>query len=351
MSDTQSSADSGSEEVVTTAHGSGGAQMRELVQSLVVDRFESDRETEVGLPALDDGAVIPVNDEHSLVVTTDSHVVTPPEFPGGDIGRLSVAGTVNDLAVMGATKPLALTFSLIIEEGVSVEFLDRVTTSVHETCKEAGCEVVTGDTKVMGSGELDTIAINTTGIGLIPAGTAVTDAGLLPGDRLIVSGTLGDHGIALLSEREGFDFEGDLKSDVAPVNELVETALDAGEVTAMKDPTRGGFATAITEMVGKSSVGAEIQEQDVPVAGSVAAAGEVLGIEPFEVANEGKVIMGVAAADVEAVLEAIREHPLGKNAAIVGTVNEEDIGRVVLDTGLGRRYLSEAAGEPLPRIC
>jgi len=186
---------------------------------------------------------------------------------------------------------------------------------------------------------------------VVPDGEFVADAGLSPGDKLIVSGTIGDHGIALLSEREGFEFEGDLESDVAPVNGLIEVAMDAGDVTAMKDPTRGGLATALNEMVDKADVGAVIDERSIPITGSVAAVGEVLGIEPIDVANEGKVVMGVAPEDAETVLAAIRDHSMGEDAAIVGEVVDENVGRVVLDTGLGRRYLSEPSGEPLPRIC
>lgn len=346
MSDTDDTASS--DEVITTAHGSGGGQMRELLDDLVLSRFEDG--ATVGLDALDDGAVLPVGDQ-SLVVTTDSHVVHPPVFPGGDIGRLAVAGTVNDLAVMGATEPLALTSALVVEEGTEKAFLDSVMASLHETCEEAGCSVVAGDTKVMGSGDVDGLVVNTTGVGLVPLDGHVTDAGLSPGDAIIVSGTLGDHGISLLSEREGFDFEGDLESDVAPVNDLVRAALDAGEVTAMKDPTRGGFATAIHEMIDKAAVGATIDERSVPVRDSVAAAGEVLGIEPVDVANEGKVVFGVAPDDAKDVVAALREQPLGADAAIVGEATEDHPGRVVLDTGLGRRYLSEPEGEQLPRIC
>lgn len=346
MSDTDDTASS--DEVITTAHGSGGGQMRELLDDLVLSRFEDG--ATVGLAALDDGAVLPAGDQ-SIVVTTDSHVVHPPVFPGGDIGRLAVAGTVNDLAVMGATEPLALTSALVVEEGTEMAFLDSMMASIHETCEEAGCSVVAGDTKVMGSGDVDGLVVNTTGVGLVPEDGHVTDAGLSPGDAIVVSGTLGDHGISLLSEREGFDFEGDLQSDVAPVNDLVRAALDAGEVTAMKDPTRGGFATAIHEMIDKADVGAAIDERSVPVRDSVAAAGEVLGIEPVDVANEGKVVFGVAPDDAADVLAALQEHPLGSEAAIVGEATEDHPGRVVLDTGLGRRYLSEPEGEQLPRIC
>jgi hydrogenase expression/formation protein HypE len=342
--------DTGSDDVITTAHGSGGGRMREMLEAMVVPRFE-DGDADVGLEALDDGAVLPAGGDQSVVVTTDSHVVKPPVFPGGDIGQLAVAGTVNDLAVMGATEPLALTCALIVEEGVEMSFVDEVMASIRDTCETAGCSVVAGDTKVMESGDVDNLVVNTTGVGLVPSGTHVSDAGLSPGDAIIVSGTLGDHGISLLSEREGFDFGGHLESDVAPVNDLVATALASGEVTAMKDPTRGGFATVINEMVGKADVGAEIDEQSIPVSDSVAGAGEMLGIEPLDVANEGKVVFGVAPEDADDVLAALRDHPLGGDAAIVGEVTDDRPGRVVLDTGLGRRYLSEPEGEQLPRIC
>lgn len=347
-------------EVVTLAHGAGGEATRSLVDQLVVSRFgdaanPAGRAAEpgaVGLPELDDGSAHPISGgETSIVLTTDSHVVSPPIFPGGDIGRLSVAGTVNDLAAMGVTDPIALTCSLVVEEGTPTATLEAIMESMRATCEEAGVVITTGDTKVMGSGELDGPVINTTGIGAIEPGALVTDAGLSPGDAILVSGTIGDHGIALLSEREGFDLGGGLESDVAPVNGLVAAATDAGEVTAMKDPTRGGLATTLNEMAGKAAVGVEIEERSVPIDDAIASAGELLGIDPLSVANEGKVVLGVDPDDAEAVLEAIRDHPLGENAAIVGRATEDHAGRVVLDTGFGRRYLSEPAGEALPRIC
>jgi len=339
------------EEVITEAHGAGGGQMRELIEELAVSQFE-DGTADVPLAALDDGSVQPLaNGGSSLVVTTDSHVVKPQFFRGGDIGRLAVSGTVNDLAMMGATEPVALTCSLIVEAGTPVETVERVMESMGEASEEAGAPITTGDTKVMGSGDIDTIAINTAGIGVVPQGGHVPDAGLSTGDKLIVTGTVGDHGISLLSEREGFDFEGDLESDVAPVNDLVAAALEAGEVTAMKDPTRGGVATALNEMARKAEVGIEIDETAIPVSGAVASAGEVLGIEPLNVANEGKVVMGVDSDDAETVLEAIRAHPQGDDAAIVGKAVADHTGRVILDTGFGNRYLSEPEGEQLPRIC
>jgi len=339
------------EEVITEAHGAGGGRMRELVEELAVSRFE-DGTADVPLAALDDGSVQRLGDsDGSLVVTTDSHIVKPQFFRGGDIGRLAVSGTVNDLAMMGATEPVALTCSLIVEAGTPVETVERVMESMGETSEEAGAPITTGDTKVMGSGDIDTIAINTAGVGVVPQGGHVPDAGLSEGDKLIVTGTIGDHGISLLSEREGFDFEGDLESDVAPVNELVATAMESGTVTAMKDPTRGGLATSLNEMASKAEVGIEIDETAIPVSGAVASAGEVLGIEPLNVANEGKVVMGVDSDDAEAVLAAIQSHPQGEDAAIVGEAVADHAGRVILDTGFGNRYLSEPEGEQLPRIC
>ncbi|WP_302081565.1 hydrogenase expression/formation protein HypE [Salinibaculum rarum] len=339
------------DDVVTVAHGSGAGRTRDFLEERVVPRFGGGSEDlPVGLAALDDGAVHDLGDQ-SLVVTTDSHVVSPLSFPGGDIGRLAVAGTVNDLAVMGATDPLALTCSLIVEAGTSTDLLDSILDSMERTCEEAGVAITTGDTKVMGSGEVDGVVINTTGVGVVPPGEHVSDGGLSPGDKIVLSGPVGDHGITLLAEREGFDIDGDLESDVAPVADLVAAAMDAGTVTAMKDPTRGGFATAINEMVRKADVGVTLEEPTIPVREAVASTGELLGIDPFDVANEGKVVFGVAADDADAVVDALNEHPMGSEAAVVGEVTDENRGRVVLDTGFGERFLSEPGGEQLPRIC
>ena len=344
--------------VITLAHGAGAGTMRSLVDELAVSRFTAGEKApsmapgRVELAALDDGSAQPVGDGlQSVVTTTDSHVVSPPVFPGGDIGRLAVAGTVNDLAVMGATEPQSLTCSLVVEEGYPVAALESVIESMQATCEEAGTQVTTGDTKVMPSGDLDGPVINTAGVAVVSHEDIVTDAGVSPGDALLVSGTVGDHGIALLSEREGFGFGGTLESDVAPVNDLVRSALEAGEITAMKDPTRGGVATTLNELAEKGGVGLELDEQKIPVDETVAAAGEVLGISPFHVANEGKVVLAVEAADAEDVLAALQGHPKGTDAAIVGHATAEHTGRVVLDTGFGRRYLSEPEGQALPRIC
>jgi hydrogenase expression/formation protein HypE len=252
---------------------------------------------------------------------------------------------------MGATEPLALTCGIILEEGLPREELLRVQASIVATCAEAGATVVTGDTKVMGRGEVDGLVLNTTGIALTTR--VVPDRGLRPGDRRLVTGTVGDHGLAILAARRGLGLAGELRSDVAPINGLVRAALAAaGEaVVAMKDPTRGGLASSLHEMAGKSGVGIVLDEVAVPVSDPVRAAAELLGIDPLHVANEGKAVLAVRPAAAEAVLAALRSHPLGRAAAIVGTAVAENRGRVVLDTGFGRRLLAEPDGELLPRIC
>jgi hydrogenase expression/formation protein HypE len=304
----------------------------------------------IGLSAMDDGAALRVGDRW-LVLTTDSHVVHPIFFPGGDIGRLSVCGTVNDLAMMGATEPMGLTCAVIIEEGFPRADLERIRDSMLAASREAGAPIVTGDTKVMGRGELDGIVLNTAGVAL--ADRVVTDAGLEPGDLLIVTGTIGDHGLAVMTRRHDLRLEGDLRSDVAPLNGLVRQALRAGgeDVVAMKDPTRGGLASVLHEMAGKGGVGILVEEQAVPMSPEVRAAGEVLGIDPFLVANEGKAVIGVRPRAGDRVLAALQSHPLGRRSAVVGRAIADRKGSVILETGFGRRLLAEIEGEPLPRIC
>lgn len=338
------------DEVITLSHGAGGRSMRRLIAETLAAGFADFPLDGVGLAQMDDGAAIRVGDRW-LVVTTDSHVIHPIFFPGGDIGALAVAGTVNDLAMMGATDPLALTSAVIVEEGFPRMHLERVRDSMLEACRQAGVPVVTGDTKVMGRGELDGLVINTTGVALTD--TVITDAGLAPGDRLIVSGTIGDHGIALMARRHDLGFEAELLSDVAPLNGMVRAVLAAapGGVTALKDPTRGGVSSALHEMAGKSGVSVVIQEESVPVNPRVRAAAEMLGLDPFHIANEGKALFGVREEAVAPVLAALHAHPLGRNAAVVGWCEEGVRGRVILDTGMGRRLVTEIEGEPLPRIC
>jgi hydrogenase expression/formation protein HypE len=331
---------------VALKQGGGGRAMRALIEKVFVREFATLPFDGVGISAMDDGAAMKIGEDW-LVITTDSHVIHPIFFPGGDIGRLSISGTVNDLAMMGATNVLGLTCSVILEEGFSLDWLEVVQRSMVNACIEANAPVITGDTKVMGRGELDGIVINTTGIGLTR--TLVRDNGLRAGDRIIVTGSIGEHGLAVMAARHGIDVDGKLVSDVAPLNALIATVV--GDITAMKDPTRGGVSSALHEMASKSGVGIVIDERAVPVTASVRAVGELLGIDPLHVANEGKALLGVRANDAERVLATLRRHPLGCNAAIIGTCVTERPGSIVLNTGFGRRLLAEPEGEPLPRIC
>ena len=340
----------GAQQRVTLKQGGGGRAMRALIERLFVREFAAMPFDGVGLAAMDDGAAIPFGDEW-LVITTDSHVIHPIFFPGGDIGRISVSGTVNDLAMMGATRLLGLTCGVILEEGFPIDQLEAIQRSLVDTCKEAGTVVVTGDTKVMGKGEIDGIAINTTGIGI--AKHLIRDNGLRVGDRIIVTGTIGDHGLAVMAARHELRLEGALTSDVAPINAMVAAAISAcpDAITAMKDPTRGGLSSALHEMASKSGVGIVLRERDIPVTDAVRSAGEILGIDPLHVANEGKAVLGCRAEIADSLVAALRATPRGRDAAVIGTCIAERPGSLILDTGFGRRLVAEPEGEPLPRIC
>lgn len=337
-------------------HGAGGSAMRRLIGETLTRGFVDaplPTPDSVGLSAFDDGAAIRIAPDQWLVLTTDSHVVQPIEFPGGDIGRLAIAGTVNDLAMMGATDPVGLTCGVIIEEGFPLETLARIQCSMQAACADAGVSIVTGDTKVMRKGEIDGLVINTAGAAITRR--VVRDAGLAPGDAIIVTGTIADHGMALMAARNGFAIEGDLASDVAPINGLIRAALAAAPnaVVAMKDPTRGGVAGSLHEMAAKAHVGILIHDDSLPVRPAAASLAEMLGIDPLHVANEGKAVIGVrgGAEATASVLAALRAHPQGRDAAIIGRAIGEHAGRVILDTGVGRRLVAEPEGEPLPRIC
>lgn len=274
-------------------------------------------------------------------------MVRPIFFPGGDIGRISVCGTVNDLAMMGG-RPIALSCGMIIEEGFRIPDLERIVLSMDQALGECGACLVTGDTKVLERGALDGIVINTAGIGV--AEKVVRDNGLVPGDRIIVSGTLGDHGLAIMAERSGLALGQQIRSDVAPLWGLVERAMSAGTIHAMKDPTRGGFASAINEMARKSGVSVRVREEALPVRRSVRSAADMLGIDPLQVANEGKAVIGVPAEQADAVLESIRGHPYGREAAIVGIVVPG--AGVIMETPIGgERFIEPPVGDPVPRVC
>ena len=337
------------EETVQLTHGAGGRAMGELLEKHVLKTFTKKSAGDIGLDQLDDGATIDLPGEGTLVLTTDSHVVNPLFFPGGDIGKLAVCGTVNDLAVMGAN-PVALTCSLILEEGFPISKLSRVMASMEESSKESGVPIITGDTKVLERGDMDGLAINTAGIGL--AEKPVPDSGLNPGDKIILTGTIGDHGMALMQYREGLSFRTELTSDIAPLNDLLETARKSGEVTAMKDPTRGGIAAALNEMAEKSELGITIKEESIPIREAVSGIAELIGISPYEVANEGKAIIGATKETARELVKTLKNHPLGVDGGIIGEVNQEWPGKVIMETEIGgRRFLEAPLGDPVPRIC
>jgi len=337
------------EETVQLTHGAGGRAMGELLEKYVLNTFTNKSAGDIGLDQLDDGATIDLPGEGTLVLTTDSHVVNPLFFPGGDIGKLAVCGTVNDLAVMGA-KPVALTSSLIVEEGFSIPELSRVMASMEESSRESDVPIITGDTKVLEKGAMDGLAINTAGVGF--AKEPVSDAGMNPGDRVILTGTIGDHGMALMQYREGLSFRTELESDIAPLNDLLGVALEAGEITAMKDPTRGGIAAALNEMADKSGLGITVKEESIPVREAVSGIAELIGISPYEVANEGKAVITATHETAGKVVDALRSHPLGPEAREIGKVTEEWSEKVIMETEIGgRRFLEAPLGDPVPRIC
>ena len=330
---------------VVLGHGSGGSLSHDLIDRLFLPELGK-----AAPRALDDAAVLHLNGQR-LAITTDSHVVSPLFFPGGDIGRLAVCGTVNDLAMVGA-KPYALTCGFVIEEGLSFDILQRVVQSMREAAAEAGVFIAAGDTKVVQRGSADRLFINTSGIGLLGPAVEISGANAGVGDVIIVSGTLGDHGIAVLSARENLGFDTDLQSDVAPLNHLVSEMLQAGDVHVLRDPTRGGLATILSEIAKQSNVVIELQDEKIPVKPQVSAACELLGFDPLYVANEGKLVAFVDAADVESVLRAMKRSSYGADAAAIGIVVAEGKSQVRLKTAIGgTRLIDMLPGEMLPRIC
>ena len=329
-------------------HGGGGSLTRELLEEIIIPSYTLNHlERGVGLHEMDDGATIPFGDIN-IVVTTDATTVKPLFFPGGDLGRLAICGAVNDLAMMGA-RPIALASTLVVEEGFPVSTLKQLLASMNDVMVEVGVPLIAGDTKVVERGSLDEIVASTTGIGF--AAEVITDSGSEPGDKIIVTGTIGNHQLSLLSKREGLSFETSLESDVAPLWGMIEKALGIGGVKAMKDPTRGGLSGALNELARKAGVDFVLREEAIPVKGVVTSATEMLGLDPMELANEGIALMVVAAEKAYDVLEALRETGLGRDAAIVGEV-QEGPSRVILETQIGgRRIVREPYGSPMPRIC
>jgi hydrogenase expression/formation protein HypE len=337
--------------------------MHNLVKNYIVKYFGGASNVEISLEALDDAAVI-----GDVVLKSDSHAVKPIFFPGGDIGRLSVSGTVNDIAVLGA-EPYALTCGFVLEEGLAFADFERILASMQHTCQEAGVSIVTGDTKVVEKGSLGGCVINTSGIGRRTMALDknlkvvrqfrsgfksrwVLDSNLRAGDKMILSGTVGDHGLAVLSAQEGLSFGSGIKSDVKPLNRLIQRLLgEVGGIDAMKDPTRGGLADALNEFSEKSKVGVLVHEDKIPVREDVRAACEMLGLDPFEVGNEGKIIIGTVKEKAEEVLELLRITEEGKEAEIIGETTMDFVGVAMQTVVGGKRIIARPVGDPVPRIC
>jgi hydrogenase expression/formation protein HypE len=333
-------------DTILLGHGSGGTLSADLIREVFLSAFHNSV-----LDRLDDQAIVTVNGAR-LAFTTDSFVVKPLFFPGGDIGSLAVHGTVNDLA-MGGARPLFLSVAFILEEGLSIETLRRVVQSMREAAAAVGVSIVTGDTKVVEKGSGDQLFINTTGIGIVPEGVDFSANRARPGDKVLLSGTIGDHGIAILAQREGLEFESLIESDSAALHTMVTEMLDVSkEIRCMRDPTRGGVSSALNEIAAQSKVGIELVEPEIPVREEVRGACEMLGLDPLYVANEGKLIAIVPPDAADGLIATMRGNPLGKNARIIGTVSERHPGLVTMRTDLGTtRIVDMLAGDQLPRIC
>ena len=348
---------------ITMLHGAGGTVMHDLVKNYVVKYFGNATSIEVPLEALDDAAVV-----GDVVLKSDSHAVKPIFFPGGDIGRLAVSGTVNDIAVLGA-EPYALACGFVLEEGLSLADFERILASMQQTCMEAGVSIVTGDTKVVERGNLGGCVVNTSGIGRRSSTLErnlevvkqfrsdlrtrwILDSNLKTGDRIILSGTVGDHGLAVLSAQEGLSFGSSIRSDVRPLNRLIQRLLgEVGGIVAMKDPTRGGLADALNEFSEKSHAGILVYEDKIPVRKDVRAACEMLGLDPFEVGNEGKIIIGVVNEKAEEVLKLLKTTEEGEEAEIIGKATTDFRGVAMQTIVGGKRIIARPVGDPVPRIC
>jgi len=334
-------------EIVTLDHGSGGLKTRELIEKLFLSHL---KDPILGL--LEDSAVLEFGNER-MAFTTDTYVVDPITFPGGDIGMLAVHGTINDLAMKGAW-PRALSLSLILEEGLGLDLLEDLICSVERATREAGVPVVTGDTKVVPRGAGDKVFINTSGVGIIPKEIDVGVHRIEPGDVILCSGTIGDHGITILTQREGLEFTGGLKSDTCALHKLVRLLIDrlGADLHCMRDPTRGGVATVLVEIAERCGRTIEIFEEAIPIREEVRGATEILGLDPLYLANEGKLLAWVKKGREMEALGVMKSVPEGKDASIIGEVKDEERGRVILNTSIGgRRAISALTGNPLPRIC
>ena len=348
-------------EKIQLAQGAGGEMMDSLIKEKILKYFNKNQTAEVSLPMLDDSAVI-----DDIVFSTDSHTVQPLIFPGGDVGSLSVCGTINDISVMGA-KPIALSAGFIIEEGFSIDIFEKIVKSMSKISRSSKVPIITGDTKVVEKGAIQEFMINTSGIGkrsdYLNQNIKIVrkyrsfkqnwllDSNIKKGDKLIISGNIGEHGIALLSFREGYGFETKIKSDIAPLNGLMESVLKEGGIVSAKDPTRGGLSNTVNEFSEKSKIGIILEDEKIPIPTGVRSACDMLGIDPLEIGNEGKVVLGVVKEKADDILETIKKHRFGKNAKIIGEATDKIKG-VVLNTAVGgKRILHKPIGDPVPRIC
>jgi len=334
-------------EQIVMGHGAGGRMSHQLIQKAFLPAFQNP-----ALNAGDDAALVEPELRHRLSISTDAHVVSPLFFPGGDIGKLAVCGTVNDVAMLGA-KPLYLTAGFILEEGLQMDMLQRVIESMRQAAEESGVQIVAGDTKVVQKGRADGLYITTAGVGVIRDGVAVSGANAKVGDAVILSGTIGDHGIAVLGARGELGFQSSIQSDVAPLNHLIEAMLDASpNIHVLRDPTRGGLATTLNEIATQSKIGIVLKEESIPVHPEVNAACEMLGFDPLYIANEGKLVCFVPREDAEKVLSVMKKTRYGEGAVTIGEVAGEPKGRVLMRTAIGStRVVDMLAGEMLPRIC
>jgi hydrogenase expression/formation protein HypE len=329
---------------ILLSHGSGGTAMSSLIKELMQKKFDNPI-----LNELNDSAILKLSGEKKLCFTTDSYVVNPLFFPGGDIATLAINGTVNDLSVMGAN-PLYISCSFILEEGLDWDLLDKITTSMAKAARKADVQIVTGDTKVVEKGSADKIFINTSGIGILKKDLILSKNKIKAGDKIIINGEIGSHGLAVMSIRK--NFKTDIKSDCAPLWQLIDSALSVGGVNFMRDPTRGGVAAVLCEIANMSNFGIQIKEESLPIHENVSSFSEILGLDPLYIANEGKIIAVVAREKASSILSKMKKHPLGKESAIIGEITKENKRRVVLETIIGgTRIIDRLVGDQLPRIC
>ncbi len=334
---------------IESAHGGGGKIMQRLLEQVIIPSFSHRKLGAIGLDEMDDGATFQIDDT-KLIVCTDAHTVQPLFFPGGNIGTLTACGTINDLAVMGA-EPIAMTNTVIVEEGFEIETLKTILESLDSIIKPLGVAMIAGDTKVMPPGTLDGLVMSTTGIGRVYLDLPIHDAGAQPDDVIISTGPIGDHGTSLLAHREGFEFKTDLASDVAPLWEPIRKCLDVGGVHAMKDPTRGGTAVALNEIASKSGVEIELQEEIIPIRKEVRSLCSILGLDPLHMSCEGTAIMAVDSSKTDEILSELKKHAITKDAQVIGNV-QSGTARVLMKTAIGgRKIIQIPYGEPVPRVC